>query len=79
MSEQARSIVAAAVALPEDERSFVVDALLDSMSALDDAEGGQRLYELASRRAEELVSGAVAGIPADIVHGRLAELRGDGR
>lgn len=75
MAQSADELIAAALALPAAERERVIDVLSQS---LDDEDIDEELAAVLTRRAEELESGAVKGIPIEEVKARaekrLAEM-----
>lgn len=67
MAQSADDLIAAALALPAEERERMLDALSDS---LDDGDIDEEFAAVLTRRAEELESGAVQGIPIEEVKAR---------
>lgn len=71
MNEPASDIARRALALDEEDRAELVTVLLDSLEPEMDAAQSARWDEELRRRADELASGAVRGIPWSEVHERL--------
>jgi len=67
-----RDLIAAAVALPVDERAKVVDSLLQSLNT-PQREIDAAWAKVASRRMAELKSGEVEGIPGEQVRAKVQE------
>ncbi len=65
-------IIAQAASLGPDERLRIVDALLESLTP-SDPDIDREWAAVAQRRLEELRSGKVSGIPADVVFAKLRE------
>jgi putative addiction module component (TIGR02574 family) len=53
MSEQTKSVLAAALALPEPDRAFLAERLLDSLPAEPDALSDEELERELDKRFEE--------------------------
>jgi putative addiction module component (TIGR02574 family) len=79
MAASKDDICRAALTLPESDRVDLIGALLDSLDQ--EAEAGVEAAWLAEidRRARELESGAVKGIPWEVVRERLALASRSGR
>ena len=65
-------IIHEAEALPVEERTLVVDSLLQTLNRPDPTIE-KKWIEVAKRRMEELRSGQVEGIPADEVFARIQQ------
>jgi putative addiction module component (TIGR02574 family) len=81
MSETAQSILAAALSLPDDERTELIDRLLESESPPDNYEGmtEEEFQAEMQRRCQEAKSG-VRGIPwSEVEAALLRELDADAR
>ncbi|MBI3944630.1 MAG: addiction module protein [Armatimonadetes bacterium] len=57
------SVFADAMSLPEEDRSDLLDRLLAAVAPPIDPELERAHVEIANRRAQEMISGAVKGIP----------------
>lgn len=75
MAQSADDLIAAALTLPPEERERLLDAVSDSLDAEDYIE--EEFAALLTRRAEELESGAVKGIPAEEVMAEAEQLLTD--
>lgn len=78
MTSTAKDLLRNALALPEEERRRLGEALLDSIPANDPAGVHQAWVEEARRRAEEVASGAGGLLDLDESLSQLrSDLRGD--
>jgi putative addiction module component (TIGR02574 family) len=76
MKDVVEELVRKALSLDESDRAEVAAVLLDSLEEESDAESGSAWTAEIERRAAEMESGAVIGIPWEEVRDRL--MRGGG-
>jgi len=76
MSEKAEKLKAALAELSPEDRAGIQDYLDDLAASIPAAEWEDAWLEVCNRRLEDLRSGKVIGIPAEIVMTRLKEKYG---
>ena len=73
MIANTEQIVAAALALPEDDRLELVDRLIESLDGPPDDDVERAWADEIARRLEEVRSGKVVTVPWEVVRKRLQE------
>jgi putative addiction module component (TIGR02574 family) len=76
MTSSARSVLEAALALPEDERRRVAEAILDSLAQESEPEIETAWRDEVMRRIEEVQRGEVVPVPWSEVKQRIREALG---
>ena len=73
MIANTEQIVAAALALPEDDRLELIDRLIESLDGPPDDDVERAWADEIARRLEEVRSGKVVTVPWEVVRKRLQE------
>lgn len=74
MSISVEQIAEAALALPSDARAMLADRLVESLDPLTDPDVGNAWAAESLRRLDQLRSGEVKAIPAEVVFARIRSI-----